>query len=75
MAMRKTSSVTSYLYTWSPYTSTDIVIAIVNDIDRALLAPSMYLEREVDMTNWDAAFAKMEKDEIHPEDIPSSFRT
>ena len=31
----------------------------------------MRLEREVDMTNWDAAFAKMEKDEIHPEDIPT----
>ena len=71
MAMRKLQAL-HLIATPGVLTSTDIVVAIVNDIDRALLqAPSMYLEREVDMTNWDAAFAKMEKDATHPEDIPT----
>ena len=44
----------------------------MNDLDRALLqAPSMRLEREADMTNWDEALAQMKKEEIHPEDIPT----
>ncbi len=72
MAMRKLQAL-HLLSTPGVLTSTDIVISIVNDLDRALLqAPSMYLEREADMTNWDAAFAKMESDEVHPEDIPTA---
>ncbi|MEC7924580.1 MAG: hypothetical protein VYB80_05105 [Actinomycetota bacterium] len=71
MAMRKLQAL-HLLSTPGVLTSTDVVIAIVNDLDRALLqAPSMYLEREAGMTNWDLAFAKMGDDKAHPEDIPT----
>jgi len=72
MAMRKLQAL-HLLATPGVLTSTDIVIAIVNDLDRALLqAPSMYLEREAGKTNWDLAFAKMGDNETHPEDIPTA---
>ncbi len=71
MAMRKLQAL-HLISTPGVLTTTDTVIAIVNDLDRALLqAPSMRLEREADMTNWDEALAQMKKGEIHPEDIPT----
>lgn len=42
-------------------TSTDVVLAIVNDLERALLqAPVMRLKVRASTVDWDAAFAQME---------------
>lgn len=69
MAMRKLQAL-RLISTPGVRTSTDVVIAIVNDIDRALLqAPSMYLGRKAESTDWDAAFAALGDDE-DVEDIP-----
>ena len=69
MAMRKLQAL-RLISTPGVRTSTDVVIAIVNDIDRALLqAPSMYLARKAETTDWDAALASLGQDE-HPDDIP-----
>ncbi|GGI04755.1 hypothetical protein [Egicoccus halophilus] len=38
-------------------TSTDVVVSIVQDLDRALLhAPALHLERRARLADWDAAF-------------------
>lgn len=63
MAMRKLQAL-RLISTPGVRTSTDVVIAIVNDIDRALLqAPSMYLARRAETTDWDAALADLGHDE------------
>ena len=63
MAMRKLQAL-RLISTPGVRTSTDVVIAIVNDIDRALLqAPSMYLARKAETTDWDAALASLGQDE------------
>jgi len=50
-------------------TSTDVVLAIVNDLDRALIqAPVMRLNVRAARTDWDAAFAELE---IEPGPHPS----
>tara|TARA_B100001173_G_scaffold83037_1_gene70916 strand:- start:367 stop:879 length:513 start_codon:yes stop_codon:yes gene_type:complete len=60
MAMRKLQAL-RLISTPGVLTTTDIVIAIINDLDRALLqAPSMYLERKADRTDWDQALANLE---------------
>jgi hypothetical protein len=42
-------------------TSTDVVLAIVNDLERALLqAPAMRLKVRASTVDWDAAFAQLE---------------
>jgi len=44
-------------------TTTDVVVAIVQDLDRTLLqAPTMWLKRAAAHTDWDAAFAAMVED-------------
>lgn len=59
MAMRKLQAL-RLISTPGVRTSTDVVIAIVNDIDRALLqAPSMYLALRAESTDWDAALADL----------------
>ena len=71
MAMRKLQAL-HLIATPGVLTSTDIVIAVVNDLDRALLqAPSMYLEQKANTTNWDEAFEEMGKSGTHPEYIPT----
>ncbi len=60
MAMRKLQAL-RLIATPGVLTTTDVVIAIINDLDRALLqAPSMYLERKVGQTDWDQALAHLE---------------
>ncbi len=69
MAMRKLQAL-RLISTPGVRTSTDVVIAIVNDIDRALLqAPSMYLARRAETTDWDAALASLGQNE-DPDDVP-----
>lgn len=42
-------------------TTTDVVVAIVQDLDRALVqAPHMYLNRLVDSADWDAAWEALD---------------
>jgi len=62
-------------------TTTDVVVAIVNDLERALVqAPNMWLKRRAASTDWDRALADMasgesedleeapvEADEVDPE--------
>jgi hypothetical protein len=45
-------------------TSTDVVVTIVQDLDRALLqAPMMRLKRAAERTDWDAALEELTHDE------------
>ncbi|MTV26889.1 hypothetical protein FTX61_15915 [Nitriliruptoraceae bacterium ZYF776] len=59
-------------------TSTDVVITIVQDLDRALVqAPTMHLKRSVETTDWDAELeellgAEAPADDATPlEDVPA----
>lgn len=62
MAMRKLQAL-NLIATPGVRTSTDMVITIVNDLDRALLqAPAMYLSRQAEGTDWDAALAGLGAD-------------
>jgi hypothetical protein len=46
-------------------TATDVVVAIIQDIDRALVqAPNMHLKRAAASTDWDAALAELETSEL-----------
>ena len=57
MAMRKLQAL-RLLAQPGVRTSTDVVVAIVQDLDRALLqAPTMRLRRVAEQTDWDAEFA------------------
>lgn len=69
MAMRKLQAL-RLISTPGVRTSTDVVIAIVNDLDRALMqAPSMYLGLKAELTDWDAALATLGDGE-DPDDVP-----
>lgn len=60
LAMRKLQAL-HLLATPGVMTTTDVVVTIVNDLDRALVqAPAMYLKRQAAATDWDAAFADLE---------------
>lgn len=60
MAMRKLQAL-NLLSTPGVRTSTDTVVAIIQDLDRALLqAPSMYLSRRAENTDWDQALALLD---------------
>jgi hypothetical protein len=53
-------------------TSTDVVLAIVNDLDRALVqAPVMRLRLRAERTDWDAALASLTDDDQPPSTHPS----
>lgn len=62
MAMRKLQAL-NLLSTPGVRTTTDIVITIVQDLDRALVqAPNMRLNLAAASTDWDAAFVAIEAD-------------
>ena len=80
LAMRKLQAL-HLLATPGVRTTTDVVVAIVNDLERAMVqAPNMWLKRRAVSTDWDQAFialetgavegleeAPVEADEIDPE--------
>lgn len=62
LAMRKLQAL-NLLATPGVLTATDVVVAIVQDLDRALVqAPNMHLKREAESTDWDAEFAELADD-------------
>lgn len=64
LAMRKLQAL-RLLSTPGVRTSTDVVVTIVQDLNRALLqAPAMRLQRDAERTDWDAAFAALVADEV-----------
>lgn len=59
MAMRKLQAL-HLLTTPGVRTTTDVVLTIVQDLERALLqAPNMHLRRSAEETDWDAALAAL----------------
>lgn len=59
LAMRKLQAL-RLLSTPGVRTTTDVVVTIVQDLDRALIqAPSMRLRRAAESTDWDAALAEL----------------
>jgi hypothetical protein len=59
LAMRKLQAL-RLLATPGVRTTTDVVVAIVNDLDRALLqAPDLRLRRQAAGTDWDAALEQL----------------
>ncbi|MEQ8719536.1 MAG: hypothetical protein RIE08_18185 [Acidimicrobiales bacterium] len=68
MAMRKLQAL-NLIATPGVRTSTDVVIAIIQDLDRALLqAPSMALSVQASSTDWDRALADLaDLDDAMPE--------
>ena len=85
MAMRKLQAL-HLIATPGVITTTDVVLAIINDLDRALLqAPSMFLERKATQTDWDKEFESLNgendslnfpiaSDQIDPEIQEFQFR-
>lgn len=62
LAMRKLQAL-RLLATPGVRTTTDVVVAIVNDLDRALLqAPNLRLRRQAAGTDWDAALEQLSID-------------
>jgi hypothetical protein len=60
MAMRKLQAL-HLLATPGVPTTTDVVVTIVQDLDRALVqAPNMHLKRQAASTDWDAALVALE---------------
>ncbi len=63
LAMRKLQAL-HLLATPGVRTATDVVVAIVNDLERALVqAPNMWLKRRAATVDWDLAFAELEADD------------
>jgi hypothetical protein len=59
LAMRKLQAL-HLLSTPGVRTTTDVVVAIVSDLERALVqAPAMRLQRQAESTDWDAALAAL----------------
>ncbi len=68
LAMRKLQAL-RLLATPGVRTTTDVVVAIVNDIDRALLqAPDLHLRRQVAGGDWDAALEQLSAAPAEDED-------
>jgi len=70
MAMRKLQAL-NLLATPGVLTTTDVVVSIVSDLDRALVqAPSMRLQLQADTADWDAALLELDTPEddgaVHP---------
>jgi hypothetical protein len=66
MAMRKLQAL-RLLAQPGVRTTTDVVVTIVQDLDRALLqAPAMWLKRAAAATDWDAEFAALVDDDGTP---------
>lgn len=67
MAMRKLQAL-HLLTTPGVRTTTDVVLTVIQDLERALLqAPSMYLKRSAAEIDWDAAFIALENSDDMPE--------
>jgi hypothetical protein len=63
LAMRKLQAL-RLLSTPGVRTSTDVVLAIVNDLERAMVqAPAMRLKLQASTVDWDAALAELEQAE------------
>ncbi|HEX2381263.1 MAG TPA: hypothetical protein VHI95_01395 [Acidimicrobiales bacterium] len=74
LAMRKLQAL-RLLSTPGVRTTTDVVVAIVNDVDRALLqAPDLRLRRQVAGTDWDAALEQLSSGEHLPDPDDSTAR-
>lgn len=64
LAMRKLQAL-NLLATPGVRTTTDVVVAIVNDLERAMVqAPNMWLKRQAAATDWDRAFEALESGEV-----------
>ena len=64
LAMRKLQAL-NLLATPRVRTTTDVVVAIVNDLERAMVqAPNMWLKRQAAATDWDRAFEALESGEV-----------
>lgn len=60
MAMRKLQAL-HLLTTPGVRTTTDVVLTVIQDLERALLqAPSMHLRQKAQQADWDAALAELE---------------
>ncbi len=71
MAMRKLQAL-NLLATPGVRTTTDVVITIVQDLDRALVqAPNMRLNVAAEHTDWDAAFESLESLDSGVETAPA----
>lgn len=71
MAMRKLQAL-RLLATPGVPTSTDVVVSIVQDLNRALVqAPAMRLEGAAEVADWDAALADLMDDGGQLDDAPS----
>lgn len=69
VAMRKLQAL-HLIATPGVLTATDVVVAIINDLNRALMqGPSMYLELKAQSTNWDDELANLD---ALTDDAPSS---
>jgi hypothetical protein len=67
MAMRKLQAL-RLLATPGVRTSTDVIVAIVQDLERALIqAPSMWMKRRAATADWDAALADLVAEPDEPE--------
>ncbi len=72
MAMRKLQAL-RLLSQPGVRTSTDVVVAIVQDLDRALLqAPTMRLRRAAEQTDWDRAFEQLVEQPRETQDAPTA---
>lgn len=72
MAMRKLQAL-NLIATPGVLTATDVVVSLVNDLNRALIqAPSMYLSQKAESVDWDNAFATLEGLEESSDDGPQS---
>ena len=66
MAMRKLQAL-HLLTTPGVRTTTDVVLTVIQDLERALLqAPTMHLKRSAAGTDWDAALAALEEQDGNP---------
>lgn len=62
MAMRKLQAL-HLLTTPGVRTTTDVVLTVIQDLERALLqAPAMHLRRAAEATDWDAALVALDDD-------------
>ncbi len=72
MAMRKLQGL-RFISRPGVKTSTDVVVSIIQDLDRALLqAPSLWLKREAENADWDAALADLVNTGGEGDDAPES---
>jgi hypothetical protein len=70
MAMRKLQAL-HLLTTPGVRTTTDVVLTVIQDLERALLqAPTMHLRRAAESTDWDAALQALEDGEEGAPPLP-----